>query len=193
MESTLIITNARLGFNDIWAPKEYKKGDGKPRYSVNALIPKNDPQVQVINKLFEDMFKEEYREKAAIYIEAVRGDRKQFCLLDGDKKDYDGYPGNIVITGIRHPKQYAKPEDKPPRIIGRDKQPLLEKDGRPYAGCYVNVKFDFYIQDNENGRGFRCTPLVVQFVKDGDAFSTGKVGSIDDMPETPEDEIDALV
>ncbi len=187
MESTLVITNARLSFPTLWKPQEYESGDGKPRYTANLLLSKDDPQLKTLNKLFEDLFVEKFRDKAKIHIAAVRADSKASCIVDGDTKAYDGYEGMICIVAHRQAHAGA------PKIINKDKSELRESDGKPYAGCYVNAKVSFWIQDNKNGKGFRSTLEVIQFARDGDAFSGAKPASADDMPDIPEDEVDALV
>ena len=69
-----------------------------------------------------------------------------------------------------------------PLIIDRDKSPLLETDGRPYAGCYVNAKVSIYAQAGDNP-GIRASFSVVQFVRDGDAFAGSGKPTADEFEE----------
>jgi hypothetical protein len=67
-------------------------------------------------------------------------------------------------------------------VLDRDKTPLVQADGRPYSGCYVNASVEFYAYDN-NGKGIAATLKGVQFFKDGDAFTGGGVASPDDFDD----------
>ncbi len=67
-----------------------------------------------------------------------------------------------------------------PGVFDKDRTELTQKDGRPYAGCYVNAALDIWAQDNQFGKRINATLKGVQFAADGDAF----VGS---APATAED------
>jgi hypothetical protein len=67
-------------------------------------------------------------------------------------------------------------------VINGQKVVLTERDGKPYSGCYVNVKLDFWAQDNSADRGgkrINAQIKTVQFVADGDAFGGGTPASAD--------------
>jgi len=187
-ENTVIIKGARLAFADLWAAKEFKPGDGKPRYSATLLLPKNDPQLATIIALGRKMFVGEFKDKGAALFDSNLYDRQLCCLQDGDKKVFDGFPGNIALVAHR------KVEAGAPLVKSRDmKSDLKPADGKPYNGCYVNAKVSFWVQDNSNGKAFRCSPEVVQFVRDGEAFTGIGPASTDGMEAEPEEEAASMV
>jgi len=62
-----------------------------------------------------------------------------------------------------------------PIVVDRDKTPLIEADGKPYGGCYVNVSVDVYAMDKPGmGKSVNATLLAVQFVEDGESFGGSK-------------------
>ncbi|CAN0502063.1 unnamed protein product, partial [Phaeothamnion confervicola] len=69
-----------------------------------------------------------------------------------------------------------------PLVIDGQKNPLVEEDGKPYGGCYVNATVEIYAQKGENA-GIRCGLLAVQFARDGDAFTAGSKPSADDFDD----------
>jgi hypothetical protein len=78
-----------------------------------------------------------------------------------------------------------------PVVIDKDKSPLTQADGKPYAGCYVNVSLDVWAQSNQYGKRINAKLLAVQFDKDGDAFSGGEGYSDDDFGDEGGDESSA--
>ncbi|WP_155814796.1 ssDNA-binding protein, partial [Serratia symbiotica] len=97
----------------------------------------------------------------------------KICLHDGDEKaEYEGYPGNKFFSASNKAR---------PRIVDRDNTILVQADGRPYAGCYVNAVIDIWAQDNKFGKRINASLGGVQFYQDGDAFAGGGIASEDDF------------
>lgn len=186
-ENQMIIKNARLAFPELWTPVEFEPGDGRPRYSATLLIAKDDPQVATITALGLKMFQDEFKAKeGGVHYEAVKSSDGKYCLSDGDKKVFDGFAGNMSLSAHRSAESGA------PMVVDRNKEKLKATDGKPYAGCYVNAKVSFWVQDNKFGKGFRCTLETIQFVKDGDAFSGAAPATAEGLDEI-EDEAEDLV
>jgi hypothetical protein len=93
----------------------------------------------------------------------------------GKRKSYDGYEGMFVIASNNRTR---------PTVVDRDLTPLVEEDGKPYSGCYVNGTITLWSQDNQYGKRVNANLRAVQFVKDGDAFGV--------KPADAEDEFDVL-
>jgi len=108
------------------------------------------------------------------------------CLKDGDTIEYDGYAGNMSIKAS---------STKRPMVIGKDKTPLTEDDGKPYAGCYVNAVVELWGQKNQFGERVNANLLAVQFAKDGEPFGDGVTASIDDFDniETESSDLDDFI
>ena len=107
--------------------------------------------------------------------------KDRMALHDGDTKgDYEGYAGNYFISARNKTR---------PTIFDRDgKTPLVQADGKPYAGCYVNAAIELWCQDNNYGKRINASLRGVQFLKDGEAFAGGGVASEDDFEDLSADE-----
>jgi hypothetical protein len=75
-----------------------------------------------------------------------------------------------------------------PLVLDRDKSPLTQSDGRPYAGCYVNGSIELWCQDNAYGKRINATLRGVQFYKDGEAFAGGGSATADEFDDLGVDE-----
>ena len=169
----LKLLNVRLAFPQLFEAKTVA-GEGKPAHSGTFLIDPADPQVKAINAAIDATAKEKWGAKADAILKQARAADK-VCLHNGDlKATYDGFPGNLFISA-RNPLR--------PTVVDADKTPLTEKDGKPYAGCYVHVVLELWAQDNQYGKRVNATLMGVQFYKDGDSFTGGGVASEDDFED----------
>ena len=189
MSVELTLKNLRLSFPTLFEPKEFKPGDGKPRWSATFLVEPGSEADQKIEAAIIEAAKEEWPKDWQKRLAALKGQKNQYCYLDGNTKTFDGYEGMMALASHRSGKTKAG-SNTPPLIVDKDpKKQLTEKDGKPYAGCYVNAKVSIYAQSGENP-GMRCSFSVIQFAKDGDAFSNSKP-SADDLEDlSAEDEAD---
>jgi hypothetical protein len=90
----------------------------------------------------------------------------KLCLKDGDSCEYDGYADHWSLKAS---------SNKRPTVIDRDRTPLVEEDGKPYAGCYVNAIVDIWVMNNQYGKRVGANLYGVQFLKDGEPFAAGDV------------------
>lgn len=182
------ITNVRLSHSKLFKPEEYTPGDGRPRRSANFLIEKSDPQVKLIEAEILAKATEDFGNaaKAVKWLASVRGQKTQDCF-----RPYPDDPENLMNLAS-HRAAKAGPVGVFDNVVDMDapinpvtgRRPvrdLLEIDGRPYDGCYVNATFDIYVQTKGENQGVRCGLVGVQFAKDGDAFSGGKKATPDDF------------
>ena len=190
--NVLILKNVRLSFPTLGEPEYFGGAKTKPtdkrRWSATVLIPKDDPQRKLVDETIKFVATEKWKDKAASYLKTILTDPKASCFTDGERKEYEGYQGMMALSAHRN-------EDKGrPLVIDSDKSPIYQpngelyegKAGRIYSGCYVNIKVEFWAQQNTNGRGIRATLLVVQRNRDGDAFAGGVRPSDDDFEEVTE-------
>lgn len=169
----LKLSNVRLAFPTLFEAKTVN-GEGKPAFSASLLIDPADPQVKAINAAIEAVAKEKWGAKADAMLKQMRAADKT-ALHNGDlKASYDGFPGNLYISA-RNPMR--------PTVVAQDKTPLVEADGKPYAGCYVHAVVELWAQDNNYGKRVNATLMGVQFFKDGDSFTGGGVASEDDFDD----------
>lgn len=174
----LMLKNVRLAFPNLFEPSTVA-GEGEPRYSAAFILPADHPQIKEINAKIKAVAAEKWKDKADAQIKALEKTGK-IALHDGDEKpQYDGFPGNLFISASA--KVSARPT-----VIDQNKAPLTERDGKPYAGCYVNVSLDFWAQDNAYGKRINAQLRGVQFLRDGDAFSAGRPADSDEFEEVTE-------
>lgn len=155
----LVIKNARLSFPSLWAPSAFDANAAK-KYSAILLLDKKDDAAAIatLTQLTEALAQEKWGQ-------AKLPKNFYWSLQDGDESDRAEYEGKYLVK--------ANNKKRPP-IIDKDLSLLVEEDGRPYAGCYVNAKVRFYAWANGNSfNGVLCSLEAVQFAKDGDSFSGG--------------------
>lgn len=174
----LSLKNVRLAFPDLFTAKAFEEGQ-EPKYGATLLIPAAGSQVKEINAAILSAATEKWGAKAKTTLDSIKNNPNKYCFQNGDlKEDYDGYAGHMSLSA----KNAVRP-----LVLDRDKSPLTQADGRPYAGCYVNASVEIWIQDNKWGKGVRASLRGVQFFKDGDAFSGGAPASEDEFEEHGDD------
>ena len=179
----LKLNNVRLAFPVLFEAKTVN-GEGKPAFSASFLIAPNDSQVKDLNQAIDQVAREKWGAKADTILKQMRAQDK-VALHDGDlKANYDGFPGNLYVSARATTR---------PLVIDKDKSPLTEQDGKPYAGCFVNASIELWAQDNNYGKRVNATLLGVQFVRDGAAFAGGTTASDDDFEDLSADEADSLM
>ena len=182
------LDNVRIAF----CSTLFTRGGSYDRHDCQFIVdPKDKALVKKIDEAIEAVAKEKWKDKSeAVLAKLVKEGKVAFLKADYEDKSgevYDGFEGKYALSA--HSK-------KRPLVIDRDKSPLMESDGRPYAGCIVNGQVDLWAQDNpEFGRRINAELTGVQFVRDGEAFSGGAPANpddFDDMADQGEEE-DSLV
>lgn len=174
MSKKIVLRKVRLSFPTFGEPEQFQ-GQGKFRWGGSFLVPNTDPQKKAVDELLEAVALEKWGAKAKLHLNNILPDAKACCWVDGARKDYDGYADCFAITAYRYQDAGR------PLIIDADKTPIYQtnnmpyqgKEGRIYAGCYVNVELEVWAQENKQGKGLRATLLTVQYAGKGDAFGGG--------------------
>ena len=160
----VVIKNVRLSFPQLFTPKAFEEG-ADPSYSATFLMNKetNAADIALIKKTMNTI-------AGAKWPNGVPGGLK-VALRDGSEKDHvDGYGADMMFIGT------GARQNQPPQIVDKNPQvPVTERDGKIYAGCYVNAVLTIWAQDNKWGKRINAQLDVVQFVGDGDSFGTPKV------------------
>jgi hypothetical protein len=196
------LTNVRIAFiNNLRTAAEFEAGDGKFRYSATFLVEKGSANDKAIEAAIKAVAVEGWAKKADAMLESFRNNANKFCYQNGDLKDFDGFEGNMYIAAHRKRDDgrpllldnVADPETgKPARLVDTNGEWLPGKEGRIYAGCYVNATIDIYAQ-TKNNPGIRCGLMGVQFHAPGDSFSGASRANEDDFeaaaPAEAEDEL----
>jgi len=172
----LKLTNVRLAFPALFEAQTVN-GEGKPAFSGSFLIEPTDAQIKTINAGIEQVARDKWGAKADAILKQMRATDK-VALHDGDlKSQYAGYAGMQYVSARSATR---------PLVIDRDKSPLTEQDGKPYAGCYVNASIELWAQDNNYGKRVNASLGGVQFLKDGDAFVGGGAADPDEFEDLAE-------
>ncbi|WP_179038259.1 DUF2815 family protein [Limnobaculum xujianqingii] len=170
------LNNVRMAFPALFEPKTVN-GEGEPRFSAAFIFAPDHPCVADIEAAIEQVAKEKWGPKAEGVLKSLRTGLK-VCLHNGDEKsEYEGYPGNMFISASNKAR---------PLVVDRDRSVLTAADGKPYAGCYVNVSLDIWAMDNNFGKRINASLGGVQFLRDGDAFAGGGVASEDEFDDVSE-------
>lgn len=172
----LKLNEVRLAFPAVFEPKTVN-GEGEPRFSAVFLIPADHPQLEEIRNTLKKAAQEKWGAKwEAVYTQLEK--QLKLCLHDGDEKgDYEGFPGNFFLNAANKAR---------PLVIDAHRNTLVQADGRPYAGCYVNAVVDIWAQDNNFGKRINASLSGVQFLRDGDAFAGGGVSNPTDFDDLSE-------
>lgn len=186
----------RLSFADIWRPKTFKRSDGTqstPKYTSNFLFEKaGDTKAVYMGKVMPilkalkaakmDVLAHKLGEAEAL---KAKVKPQNYCVRDGDDETYDGYEGCYYVSASNKTQ---------PQIVSKDRRALTEKDGIPYAGCYVNAVITMWCQKpgmgddgTPRGLGVFASLEAIQFAADGEAFGAKPV----DVMEVFEDLSDA--
>jgi len=166
--SKIKLSNVRLSFPSIFKRASFDNQEGK--FEATFLLNK-ETQADQIEKLQAAI-------DAAVKDAKVKVPKDKFCLKDGDDFEYDGYEGHMAFKASTN---------KRPTVIDRDKSPLAEDDGKPYAGCYVNAIVDIWIQNNNFGKRANGNLFGIQFYADGESFGAGDVDVTDEFDSLEDD------
>jgi hypothetical protein len=202
----VLLLNARAAFPQYWDAKKIGDTD-KPAFSGAFLFEDRDPVVKYfrddvwkdgrLRQVIDLVGKEKWADKWLIapkspkttFTDPVSGQKLDVTSVkslliqndllpihDGNTKaNFAGYAGNWFVNA----RSYVRPT-----VHDRNKNPLTEADGKPYAGCYVNAVVDVWAQDHaKHGKRINASLGGVQFVRDGDAFSGGSVADAEDFPD----------
>lgn len=183
MSSHFTINNARLSFPHIFEKATY---DGKEtKYEATLLISKDDEEtIKKIKKAIHAALLEKFNTQEKIPKGITKGVRN--CLRDGDDVEYDGYANHM---------SFKAGNSKRPRTLGRDKRPVEADSGLLYAGCYVDVIVEIWVQDNQYGRRINANLMAVRHRADGEPFGAGVIpdgieDGFEELDEEPVAELD---
>lgn len=170
----LMLRDVRLTFPSIWKMSA-PKGGGDAAFSASFLMPPTHKQVKEVKAAMLAVAKEKWGAKAdAIYKALDAADK--LCLHNGDAKaEYEGFEGNLYVSTRSKTR---------PTVFDGQRQELMEADGKPYSGCYVNASVELWAMDNDFGKRVNAQLRGVQFLRDGDAFAGGgKPADADEFDE----------
>lgn len=167
------LNNVRLAFPKLFKAEQVN-GQGEPKFSAAFLLAPNHPAVASLKAAFDEVGKAKWGDKWTTVKKTLEAGDK-LALHNGDTKaDLDGYEGNLFINANTKTR---------PLVIDRNRTPLTQEDGKPYAGCYVNASVELWAQENEFGKRINASLRGVQFYGDGDAFAGGGTADADEFED----------
>lgn len=192
MGTVLKLTNVRLSFPKLDIPDYYegkKQKDTDVRsWNASFHILNDDPQRKAIDAAYEELAKAKFSSLGPKWkqkLENLRAsDSKTTAWIDGMRK-------NNPVEGVWILSAKRRENDGPPIVVDNDMSPIYDritrevikgKEGRLFAGCYVNAQVDLWVQDGKTP-GLRCGLLVVQRLKAGEAFGGGAAPNMADFEE----------
>lgn len=152
---SIMLKNVRLSFPSLWQTEKFGSED-TGKYAATFILNKEQHKTEI------DKLKKLITEGVKAELKVPNLPPEKICLKDGDNTERPEYQGAYII------KASTK---KRPTVIDRDKTPLAEDDGKPYAGCYVNCIIDLWYQDNKFGKRINANLHGVQFAADGESFA----------------------
>lgn len=167
------LNRVRVSFPHLFEPHVVE--DGKPRFSLMAVIEPGSENEQKILAAIEVEADAKFGKKAKANLEQWKHNNMKYCYQPSKR---DETAGMMVLSA-------NSPASTPPTVFGRRASdgPVKEAHLNPiYAGCYANILVDIYAQAGAKTsfHGIRCGLRGVQFVADGEAFAGGR-------PATPGD------
>jgi len=144
-----------------------------PKYGAQFIFAPDSDAAKAAKEALVQGAQEVFGENWQAIVGAMEKSKK--CLRKGDEnltKDgavRDGYKGMLYLVA----RNKAKPLIIGPRRGADGNFPVLtENDGKPYGGCYCNVKVDIKAMKafEQVPNQIYATLLTVQFVRDGEAF-----------------------
>lgn len=179
------ISNVRLAFPSIFKPSARTPQD-VPYYSALFPVQPGSENDRRIKDAIGQVVKEKYGAKADKRLAQLLAKGDVF-YKEGPKSNKEGDPYD-GFEGMNH---FRASNKGPLVIVDRKGHPVTEAQGLIYAGCYVNVQIDVWVQDNQHANRVNGKLLAIQFVKDGEPFGGGvRVGVDTFAPLEDEEEED---
>jgi hypothetical protein len=171
MSTKIKLSNVRLSFPSLFQKAQFNGESTK--YEATLMLHKEDhaEDIRQIKAQIDAAIKEN--------LKGVKLPADKICLKDGDESGRDEYVGHYTLKAANN---------KRPKVIDRDKTPLVEEDDKPYSGCYVNAVLELWVQNNSWGKRVNANLLGVQFYKDGEPFAGGEIAGDDDFEDFGSDD-----
>lgn len=137
--SKLILQDVRCSYVFVTSPR--KKDDGTDgNYSLQILLPKDDPQVGKVKKAIKEALIEKFGDSAW-----DKKGRYKLPLRDGDEeRDGEEYEGMYFMNAN---------SGKKPGVVNRNNEPADQDDLEEYcySGAHFHVSCNFYGFDSKDG------------------------------------------
>ena len=182
-EREVFLKDVRLSFPDLWKATKVNPSSSTEveKYRATFLVEKDSAHGKAMLAAAKAAGKEKWGAK--FEDASFRKSLEMRFLKDGDDKArWSGFEGMDFVPA-------SNPKRVP--VFGRDRAVLVESDGKPYAGCYVNARVEVWAQDNAFGKALNVSLLGVQFRRDGDSFGGGgRVAGADEFDDLEDEGVE---
>lgn len=171
---TLSLTMVRTSYLYVFKPYQNENNEGEPKYTGHFLMGPDHPDVPKVVAAMKAACVGTFGDKAMEMYESFKG-KHTLCLRDGtiNKPGEDHYKGKLFLSANNA---------KRPLVVDGQKNILNSGDAlAPYSGCWVNARINIWAQNNKWGKRVNASLLGVQFVKHDEAFSGGRVATVDEF------------
>ena len=144
----LKFVNVRLSYPALFTAKK-APGSQTAKFGCTIILDKRTDaaQIQSIKQLAAKIAQDKWQGKA-------KGIK--LCLRDGvEKEGTEGYGPDVMFFNTSSTVR--------PVVVDRQRNPLVETDGKCYPGCRVNVVVRLWAQDNEFGKRVNAEIKAVQW------------------------------
>jgi len=168
----LVLQEVRLSYPSLFKKAVFDGNETKFEATFILDKDKHKTEIEALKEMVNNVVKDAKLRKVPAH---------KIALKDGDEEGKEEYKNAYTLKCS---------SNKRPQVFDRDKTPLVEEDGRPYAGCYVNAIVDLWGQNNSYGKRINGNFYAVQFAKDGEAFGVGAEDFSDQFDEIEDIESD---
>lgn len=180
---TVQLKRVRLSFCDSLYQKKKtaKTDDAKEAHSCNLIIESGsehfDRNVAAVQAALNAACEAKWAGKPERWKQIAENDPKRVCFRRGEKfrnqttgDIYDGYEGNLAITG-----KGPRGGQLRPKLLDRHKRPVAENDilDVMYAGSYADVIVSFYGTENGGSPGVFCSIEAIRSHQEGERMAGG--------------------
>jgi len=149
------LKNVRIAYPHLFTKNSFQGNE--TGYDAWFLISKSDTENLKKIQTQIDEFQKSLKSK-------VLADK--ICFKDGDLQDKDYSKGHWVL------KSGSKKEK--PVVLDAQKRECTEENNPIYSGCFVNVSFDLWLQDNQYGKRINSNLFAVMFAGHGESIGGGR-------------------
>lgn len=190
--AAIILKDVRLAFPALFKPDQPLAGSqGGPKFGANFIFAKDSEAYKVAVAEFARVAAEKFGTNWQTIVASLAKDKKAIrdgsMNLDKAGNVRDGFAGNMYVVA----RNKARPAVVDSKFVGGQPVNLTEESGKPYGGCFVNAKIEFYAMDKPGqGKSINATLLAVQYLREGAAFAGGP-GTPDGFEDVGGDEGEA--
>lgn len=168
----ITLKNVRLSYPNIFTPRAFGRGEGKPAFSASALIPKDTKHGKALIDKIEDAIdaaKEKKWPGKEVKIKKANIAFSDGDALNEDEDDVKPEQEGMMVVRARNYKR--------PMVLDENNDELREQDNIIYGGCYVDMIVTFWGQDYEGTKRMNCSLEGIRYREEGEAFGAGPISA----------------